>query len=220
MKADGASAELGKMEQLVRLLLDGDRGGAITKALELLSAGTDRQRVITEGVEAAMARLDAKCTVQQFNLLEIMLCGRAATAVLREVFPPTEAPPQTKGTVVLAAPEGDIHDLGKNIVRMVLSVSGYRVVDCGTDCPVGEIATTAQNESAMAVGVSGLISTIIPRVRTVRQTLRDRGLGHVRVLAGGAALKQTTAEQLHVDFVAQTAFDGLHFLNSLAGARG
>ena len=208
------------MDHLVEMLLDGDRTGAIAAARTLLSKRVDRKRIITEGVEAAMALLDAKCTVEQFNLLEIMLCGRAATAVFRELFPATKDSVQTKGTVVLAAVEGDIHDLGKNIVKTVLSVSGYRVVDCGVNCLVEDIARTAGSEGAMAVGISGLISTIVPQVRSVRTALSDQCLGHIRVLAGGAALKQATAEQLQVDYVARNVFDGLHYLNGLVEARG
>jgi methanogenic corrinoid protein MtbC1 len=66
--------------------------------------------------------------------------------------------------------------------------------------------------------VSGLITTVIPRVRSVRAALHERGLFDVPVLAGGAALKQASPEQLNVDYVAQTAFDGAHYLDMLTAA--
>ena len=59
--------------------------------------------IIADGIEKAMTSLDAKCTVAEFNLLEIMLCGRAVMGVIKEIYPPDAAPPQTKGTVVIAA---------------------------------------------------------------------------------------------------------------------
>jgi methanogenic corrinoid protein MtbC1 len=208
------------MERLVQALLDGDQAQAITATLQLRAAGVDQARIVAEGIEAAMAHLDAKCTLQQFNLLEIMLCGRAVTGVMKELFPADAPAPveSTRGTLVIASLEGDVHDLGKNITKMVLTVAGYRVVDCGKDCPLERLVETAEREAALAVAISGLISTVVPQVRRVREALAARGLSQVKVMAGGAALKQSGAAGLNVDFVAQNAFDGLHYLNGLTGA--
>jgi len=207
------------MDLLVKALLDGDQAQAIVEAGELRDAGVGHERIITGGVETAMAQLDAKCTLEQFNLLEIMLCGRAVTGVIKELYPPGAPPPQTKGTVVIGALEGDVHDLGKNILKMVLTATGYRVVDCGKDRPLGRLMDTAEQEVALAVGISGLITTVIPQARQVRDRMTERGLGHIKVMVGGAALKQASTESLNVDFVAQTAFDGLHYLNQIAGVK-
>ncbi len=207
------------MELLVKALLDGDQTQAIDKVRKLRDAGFGRQRIITEGVETAMEQLDAKCTVEQFNLLEIMLCGRAVMGVMKELYPPDNPPPQTKGTVVIGTLEGDIHDLGKNIFKMVLTATGYRVVDCGKDCPLEIIVNTAEQETALAVGISGLIVTVIPQVRQLRDSMSDRGLEYIKLIAGGAALKQASAESLNVDYVAQTTFDGLHYLEQMAGGK-
>ena len=205
------------MDLLVKVLLDGDQAQAVAEAEKLRDAGVGYERIITEGVEAAMTQLDAKCTVEQFNLLEIMLVGRAVTGVMKDLYPPDVPPPQTKGTVVIASLEGDIHDLGKNIVKMVLTAQRYWVVDCGKDCPVEKLIDTAEQEAALAIGVSGLITTVIPQVRQVKDRMTERGLGHIKVMAGGAALKQATAESLNVDFVAETAFDGARYLDQIAG---
>ena len=203
------------MEDLIDALLDGDQTRAVSQAAGLRDAGMDRSAIVTHGVETAMARLDAKCTVEQFNLLEIMLSGRAAMAVVRTLFPDGPSMNGSKGTVVLGAVQGDLHDLGKNIFKMILTTTNYRVVDCGTDCPVDELVDAAADEGAMAVGVSGLLTTVIPQVREVRPRIAGRCLESVKVLAGGAALRQADPASLKVDFVAQTAFDGLHYLDRL-----
>jgi methanogenic corrinoid protein MtbC1 len=118
---------------------------------------------------------------------------------------------------VAGALEGDVHDLGKNVLKGVLTASGYRVVDCGKDCPVAKMIDAAEREAALVVSVSGLITTVIPQVRTLRSKMAERGLGHVRVMAGGAALRQGSPEILNVDFVGDTAFDGLHYLDEITG---
>ena len=164
-----------------------------------------------------MSALDAKCTLEQFNLLEIMLAGRAVTEVMKTLYPSGTAMASTKGTVVIATLEGDVHDLGKNILKMVLIGKGYHVVDCGKDCPLQKLIEVAETEHPLAIGVSGLITPIIPLVRQVKDQLALRGLDRVKVIAGGAALKQSSHTKLNVDFVAESAFDGLHYLEELQG---
>lgn len=205
----------GQTAPLVDSLLDGDSHRAVGEVNMLRKKGITEDEIILEGIEKAMMQLDAKCTVDQFNLLEIMLCGRAAMTVIKELYPPGGPPAHTKATVVIASLKGDIHDLGKNILKMILTAMGYKVVDSGKDCPVGKVIEAAEKEAAAAVGISGLITTIIPQLAQLRDGLSERGLGHVKILAGGAALKQASAENLGVDFVAENAFDGLHYLDRL-----
>lgn len=205
------------MDLLVEALLDGDQSTALAEAGKLRDAGVGSERIVTEGIETAMASLDAKCTVEEFNLLEIMLAGRAVMGVIKALYPPTGPPPWTKGTVVIGTLEGDVHDLGKNVLKAVLTAGGYRVADCGIDYPVEKMIDAAEREGALALLVSGLITAVIPQVRLLKKMMTERGIGHIRILAGGAALKQATAKSLNVDFVADTAFDGLHYLDRIAG---
>jgi len=203
------------INRLLEALLAGDQTQAIVETRKLLGDGVGCEQIVTKGVEAAMTQLEAKCTVEQFNLLEIMLVGRAVMEVMKDLYPRDASPPYTKGTVVVGTLKGDVHDLGKNIVKMVLTAKGYRVVDCGKDCPVEKLIDTAEQEAAVAIGVSGLITTVVPLVRQLRDILAERGLGHIKVMAGGTALKQGTTESLNVDFVAETAFDGTRYLGQI-----
>lgn len=205
------------MEKLIRSILDGNRDQAVASANLLVHQGVEHGRIITDGVEAAMKQLDLKCTAEQFNLLEIMLCGRAVMGVMDELYPRGSPPHQTKGTVVLCSIEGDVHDLGKNIVKIILTATGYRVVDCGKNCPLELLVETAKKEDAFAVGISGLITIVISKVRETKKCLQEAGMPDVKVLAGGAALKQASSADLAVDYVAESAFDGLHYLEKVQG---
>ena len=200
------------MHSLIEALLAGDQTRSVAEAARLRREGVDIERIVVDGIAKAMEQLDAKCTIDQFNLLEIMLVGRAAMGVIKELFPGGEQGAALKGAVVLCSLEGDVHDLGKNILKMVLSAKGYKIVDCGKDCPLDKLIETAEQQQADAICISGLITTVVPQVRKVRQLAMARGLGHIKILAGGAALKQATAEGLKVDFVADTAFDGVRYL--------
>ena len=199
------------LDQLIDVLLEGDQARAVAEAIRLRNAGIDNELIIGKGIETAMGRLDAKCTLEQFNLLEIMLVGRAATGVIKALYP--DSPPSaTRGTVALASLEGDVHDLGKNIVKTILTAKGYRVVDCGKDCPVEKLVDAAVQEMAATICISGLITSVIPFVRQIIPLVRARGLTEVKVVAGGAALKQASAVTLNVDFVADSAFDVIRYL--------
>jgi len=205
------------LDSLIRALLEGDTARSLAEAKALRAANVGVERVVTEGVESAMLALDGKCTLEQFNLLEIMLVGRAIMEVMKYLCPSGLSPTGTGRTVLVATLEGDVHDLGKNILKMVLTGNGYRVVDCGKDCPLDRLMEAVEKERPVAVGVSGLITPVVPLVRQVRPLLKDRGLSHVKVLAGGAALKQSSRESLNVDYVAESAFDGARYVAGIAG---
>jgi methylmalonyl-CoA mutase cobalamin-binding domain/chain len=201
------------LNRLIDALLEGDQARAVAEAAGLRNAGIANEQTIIHGIETAMGRLDAKCTVEQFNLLEIMLVGRAVMGVIKMLYP--DSPPAaTRETVVLASLEGDVHDLGKNIVKTIMTAKGYRVVDCGKDCPVENLIDAAVREGATIICISGLITNVVPLVRQVGPAARARGLTTVKVVAGGAALKQASAEALNVDFVADSVFDGIRLLES------
>ena len=206
------------LSRFIEALMAGDCSRVVGEIHDLLEKGVDREIIIVDGIEKALELLDAKCTVEEFNLLEIMLVGRAAMAAMKAIYPQDAGGHADKGAVVIATLEGDVHDIGKNIVKMILSWRGYRVVDCGKDCPVKLLIDTAEKVQPLAVFISGLITTVFPLVSRVKESLVARGFGDVAVVAGGAALKQLTATQLQVDYVAEDVFGSLRFLENRVGA--
>ncbi|MGO8943189.1 MAG: B12-binding domain-containing protein [Syntrophobacteraceae bacterium] len=203
------------MSLLIDALLEGDQARSVAEVAKLRAAGAGIERIVVAGIGKAMEQLDGKCTIDQYNLLEIMLAGRAVMSVMKELFPKGELSGiPSRGTVIVCSLEGDVHDLGKNILKMVLTGKGYRVIDCGKDCPLDKLIDTADKEHAHSICISGLITTVIPQVKRTRDFAAKRGLGQIKILAGGAALKQATAEYLNVDYVAETAFDGARYLES------
>ncbi|RNC27957.1 MAG: Methionine synthase [Candidatus Dichloromethanomonas elyunquensis] len=205
------------LRDFVTHLLEGDCSQAVKEAERLISSGYTAEQLVRNGIEPAAETLNEKCTSVQFNLLEIMLFGRAATEVMKVLYPGGSAVDSNKGTLLLATMEGDVHDLGKNITKMVLTCKGYRIIDCGKNCCISQLIDMAVKENPFAVGVSGLISSVVPKVRQIRQAMDEQGLSQVKIIAGGGTLKQLTPEQLNVDFVAETAFDVDRFLIEILG---
>src|SRR5664279_5523748 len=118
--------DLTDFKTLIKAILEGDGPTAVAIASALLQRGVKVESIVVDGIEAAMTQLDSKCTLEQFNLLEIMLAGRAVTEVMKFLVPEGRTVVNSKGTVVVATLEGDVHDLGKNIHKMVLTGKGYR----------------------------------------------------------------------------------------------
>ncbi len=206
-----------RMDNLISAILEGNASESVSEAQNLCKSGVSPEHLVIHGLGAAMSALGAKCTLEEFNLLEIMLAGRSVMDVMKFLYPEGASPARTRGTVVIATLEGDIHDLGKNILRIVLIGKGYRVVDCGKDCPLQRLVEVAEKERPLAVGISGLITPVIQLVQQVKGLLIIRGLGDVKVIAGGAALKQSSANKLSVDFVAESAFDGIRYIEQVTG---
>lgn len=206
-----------EFQNLIEYLKDGNYKGSESECKELLKIGIKREDIILKAIHPAMEALDSKCTSSEFNLLELMLTGRAVSVVIDLLYKDFEPPLSTKETIVLAALEGDIHDLGKNIVKTVLIGKGYRVIDCGKDVEVEVVVNYALKERASAICISGLISSVVPIVKDVKSELIKKDKGDILVLAGGAALKQLSKEELNVDYVGESAFDAGKFLDKALG---
>ncbi len=202
---------------LIEAIVVGDCTQSLNHTKNLCDSGVSTNEIVIYGIEAAMAKLDSKCTLEQFNLLEIMLAGRAVMEVLKYLYPSGEIVTARKGTVVLAVLEGDVHDLGKNILKIILTTKGYRVVDCGKNCPVERLLDAISKEKPIAVGLSGLVFTVIPLVKQIKELMHSRGIYYPKIMAGGAALKQSSMERLNVDFVAETAYDSVIYLDQISG---
>jgi len=198
---------------LAEAIFQGDIDGCLCQTDKLLQQGVTPEEIVMHGMEKAMEALDEKCAVNQLNLLEIMLAGRGVNAILGKLYPAGDCCGDGhRGTVVLAALEGDVHDLGKNLVRTVLRARGFRVVDLGNNVVGETVVDACAKEGAIAVGISGLLTSVVPQVKKMRSSLQAAGLDKVLVLAGGAALKQGTPETLNVDYVAESVFDGANYL--------
>lgn len=203
------------MNALMEWLKDGDKEQAVTEVKRLMDHGETAEQIITQYIEPAMDSLSNKCTAENFNLLEVMLAGRAVMSVMQTLFPPGSEPAPTKGLIILATLEGDVHDIGKNILKTILTISGYQIIDCGKDCPLDRLLDTAKKKKPFAIGVSGLISSVVPLVKKIKPMLQENKQPNIKVFAGGAALKQASKELLNVDFLAENAFAGQAYLDTV-----
>jgi 5-methyltetrahydrofolate--homocysteine methyltransferase len=143
-------------------------------------------------------------------LPDVLLAARAMQAgmeVLRPCLARDGAP--VAGRVVLGTVRGDLHDIGKNLVGILLRGAGYEVIDLGTDVPAARFLEAAEESGATVIGLSALLTTTMPRMGEVVSLLRESGLaGRVKVIVGGAPVTQSFADEIGADgwgFDAQSA---------------
>ena len=110
----------------------------------------------------------------------------------------------SKGTIILATVEGDIHDIGKNIVKVVLENYGYTVIDLGRDVPPDKVLKTAQEHNVKLIGLSALMTTTLPSMEKTIKVLREAG-HPCKVVVGGAVVTKEYAAQIGADFYAKDA---------------
>ncbi len=211
------------VKEIRQAIIAGENDHAVVIANTLINNGIKPEEIIVQGVTKAMEYLDKKCTIRDFCLLELMLAGRAAMDVIDQLYTEgitkdgvlfdTDLHPMKK--IILGTIKGDIHEIGRHIFSIVMRSYGYQIIDMGKDVDPADLVMAAIDNKADFIGISSLITTTIPHVREVRRVAVDKGFSAVKIIAGGAALQQSSAEYLNVDHVADTAFDGLHYIRSI-----
>lgn len=181
LKAAVIKGEKAKIVQLVQTALD--EGKAPLEIVnQALIPGIEQVGELYERKEYFLPQLmlSAETMKEAFSFLKPMLAQEAAAE---------------KGTVVIATVEGDIHDIGKNIVCIMLENYGYRVVDLGKDVPAAEIVAAAKREKADVIGLSALMTTTMPRMKETIELAKAEGIP-VKSIVGGAVLTPEYAEKI------------------------
>jgi corrinoid protein of di/trimethylamine methyltransferase len=205
--------------ELYAAVLNGDQERCAAAAENSLSAGIPPLTAIEQGLTPGIREVGDRFGRLELFLPEMVLSAKAmqaAVAILEPHFAAQDTTP--KATVVIGTVKGDIHDIGKNIVKALLQVNGYRVVDLGRDVALTEFVDAAEKESAVIVGVSGLLSTSLPLMRDIIRLMHDDSVRHKhKVLIGGGPTSQEYADKIGADGYANTAYEAVLLCNRLLG---
>jgi 5-methyltetrahydrofolate--homocysteine methyltransferase len=202
--------------RLERAVVDGNVGDIESMVDEALAGGLE-PRAINEGILIpALEEVGRRFERRDCFLPQMMLAAETvekAFAKLKPLFPKDEEA-AGRATVVMATVEGDVHDIGKNILASMLENHGYRVVDLGKNVPAERIVTAARDERADAVALSALMTTTIGQMPLVIGRLRDEGL-RCKVMVGGAVVTQRYASSIGADGYAKDAARAVTALKEL-----
>jgi 5-methyltetrahydrofolate--homocysteine methyltransferase len=203
------------LDRLQRLVLELDQAGVEETTREALAAGLSPQDIISKGLAAGMELVGQGYEEGQLFVPELMLSARATLAALAMLRPHLAGqglgPP---GKVVLGTAQGDIHDIGKNIVAIVLEGDGFEVHDLGGDVPPHDFVNKAREVAADVVGISALISLAVSKMAETVASLRQSGIP-AKVIVGGAAVTPNTAEAIGADAYGRDAWAALRRVRQL-----
>jgi 5-methyltetrahydrofolate--homocysteine methyltransferase len=161
----------------------------------------------------AMTEVGERFARNEYFLPQVMMSARAmksAFGPLKEAMKGMDVP--SRGTVLMATVEGDIHDIGKNIVITLLENHGYKVIDLGKNIPAEEIAREAAASGAGAIGLSALMTTTMVRMKEAIEVLRKAGLT-LPVVVGGAAVTQDYADEIGAQGYARDATEAVNIFS-------
>jgi trimethylamine corrinoid protein len=205
------------VEKLKQAVMDGNREEAEQLTQAALNENVDLVGMIGE-LSDGMGIVGKKFETFEVFLPEMIAAADAMMAAMDLITPKLQEQgiQHKKGTVVLGAPEGDMHEIGKDIVKTILSGNGYDIVDLGTDVNSLTFIKTAQKEQADIIAISTLMTTTMPGATEVIQLLKDQGIrDDFKVIVGGAPTSKEWAEEVGTDGWAEDAFGALNLINGL-----
>jgi len=180
----------------------------------------DTASILEQGLVAGMNVVGERFRSHQIFLPEVLLSARAMTAGMELLKPllVRDAVPG-RGKIVLGSVWGDLHDIGKNLVGIMLRGAGFEVLDLGHDVPPERFVETAERESARVLGLSALLTTTMTGMGQVVELVERRGLrDRIRIIVGGAPLSEAFAREIGADAYGFDAANAVERVKALTGA--
>jgi 5-methyltetrahydrofolate--homocysteine methyltransferase len=195
------------LDTLFNAILEGDLEAAVTGVNQAIEAGEDPSVILSEGMIGAMAKVGQLYEDMEYFIPDMLVSARAmkgSLAVLKPYLVEQDVKPV--GKVVIGTVKGDLHDIGKNLVSIMLSGAGFEVVDLGTDVPPAKFVSAVRKHEPHFLGISALLTTTMLGIETVIAALEDAELRYsVKIMIGGAPVTQEFAEKVGADLFAPDA---------------
>ncbi len=200
-------------------IIEGNKEEAENLAREAIKEKINLNEVIEKGYVPGIQKVGELWEKGEYFLPELITsaeCMKAAMVVLQPALSQADLEMRSSGKVVIGTVEGDIHDIGKNLVASLLSANGYEVVDLGADVKSEKFVETAETEEAEFICLSALLTTTMVNQKKVIEILKERNLsGRFKVLVGGAPVNQRWADEIGADGYAENAMLAVKVVKNL-----
>ena len=200
-------------------ILNGNIASTPKLVEEAISDGATPEDVLEKGLIAGMADVGAKFKANDIFVPEVLIAAKAMHAAMDVLEPLLVASGvKPKATVAVGTVKGDLHDIGKNLVVMMLKGAGFHVIDLGIDIAPDIFITKAEEASASLIAMSSLLTTSMPSMKSTIEILRERGLDtKIKTVIGGAPVTQEYADDIGADGYAQDASSAVDKAKELLG---
>ena len=206
------------MQAIASALIAGKRDEVAAKVTAALDEGVGAGNILDEGLIAGMSVVGQKFKNNEFYVPEVLIAARAMKSGMEVLAPKlAEAGIEPIGKIVLGTVKGDLHDIGKNLVGMMLQGGGFEVVDLGTDVSVEQFVSAAQEKNVKVIAMSALLTTTMPQMNNVVKAIETAGLkGKVKSMIGGAPVTKNYADEIGADGYAPDAASAVDLAKQLA----
>jgi len=195
------------LQEIYQGILDGQHREVEAKVQAALQAGLNPKSILDEGMIAAMAEVGQLFESGEFYVPEMLVSARAMQTGLAVLKPHLkEANIQSAGKVAIGTVKGDLHDIGKNLVIMMLEGAGFEILDLGADVAPEKFVAAIQSGGVDILALSALLTTTMPNMKATIDALKEAGVReHIKVMIGGAPITEDYARQIGADGTAPDA---------------
>lgn len=212
------------LQSLRQSIIDGAPQRAVALARQVLEQGMDPMEAIERGYVPGMDHVGAQYGRREAFLPDLVMAGeamKAAMAVLEPEIQKRGAVRHFRGRVVLGTVKGDIHEIGKNLVAILLSANGFEVHDLGVNVPAEAFVAKAREVNADLVGASALLTTTMSEQKNLVEVVQREGLRpKVKVIVGGAPVTRRWVEEIGADGYSKDAVSAVALAKTLVNRRG
>ncbi|MBI5520162.1 MAG: homocysteine S-methyltransferase family protein [Desulfovibrio sp.] len=218
VSAGAAATGTGKASTPQEAVIRGDKAGLLAMVEAALAQGTDPFKLVDEALIPGILEVGRKYERKEYFLPQLLRSAEAMQAGFARLEPLLLASgrAEKKTPIVMATVEGDIHDIGKNIVCLMLKNHGFEVFDLGKDVPARQIVDEAERVGAGVIGLSALMTTTMVRMEDTVNLIRERGL-HIKVMVGGAVVTEAFAQSIGADGFSRDAVAAVKLAAKLSG---
>ena len=206
--------------RLAECVLEMEDEEVVDVANEYIEAGYEAYDGIMEGLVAGMNKASDLYDAEEYFVTDVLLCSDAMYAgldVLRPHLPAVENTGDVKKAVI-GVVEGDTHDIGKNLVKIMMDTAGFEMHDLGRDVPLAQFVDKAEEVGADIIAMSTLMTTTMPGVREVVSMLEERGIrGKYKVMVGGSPISQKFCDEIGADIYTSNAVEAVKAAKAAVG---
>ena len=203
------------LKALSEAIIRGDQNTAVEVTKAALAEGTAAESVLNDGLVAGMDVIGARFKKNEVYIPEVLIAARAMKSAMEILEPElAKAGVEPVGRFVVGTTQGDLHDIGKNLVAMMLKGAGFEVIDLGVDVSAEKFVEQAKEAGAHLIGISALLTTTMPGMEKIIQALKEAGVS-AKVMIGGAPVTQDYADKIGADGYAADAASAVDLAKSL-----
>lgn len=195
------------LNEMAEMLMKGKANEVKDLVTKSLAEGIAPASILNEGLLAGMNVIGGRFKRNEVYVPEVLIAARAMKAGMQILQPKlSEAGVEARGTAVVGTVKGDLHDIGKNLVCMMLEGAGFKVIDIGIDVEDQKFVNAAKENNASVIGISALLTTTMTNMKSVVALIKSSDIaGKVKVMVGGAPVTQTFANEIGADGYAPDA---------------